>query len=109
MDKITFCSLNCQGLGDPRKRRDVLHYLRGKNFSIICLQDTHFTKDIEKIITNEWGHKAYYNSFRSNSRGVAIFLKNNFEFKVHNTFKDNSGNILIIDIEIENHRITLVN
>lgn len=109
MDKITLCSLNCQGLGDPRKRRDVLHYLRSKNFSIICLQDTHFTKDMEKIISNEWGYKVYFNSFRSNSRGVAVFFKNNFEFKVLNTFKDNSGNLLIIDIEIENHRITLVN
>ena len=109
MDKITLCSLNCQGLGDPRKRRDVLHYLRGKNFSIICLQDTHFTKDMEKIISNEWGYSVYFNSFRSNSRGVAIFFRNNFEFKVCNTFKDQSGNVLIIDIEIENRRITLVN
>ena len=109
MDEIKICSLNCQGLGDPRKRRDVLHYLREKNFSIICLQDTHFTKDIEKIVSNEWGYKVYFNSFNSRSRGVAIFFRNNFEFKVHNTFKDNSGNVLILDLEVENQRITLVN
>ena len=74
MDKINICSLNCQGLGDPKKRRDVLHYLRNKHFSIICLQDTHFTGDIEKIISSEWGYKAVYNSYNSRSRGVAIFL-----------------------------------
>ena len=109
MDKINICSLNCQGLGDTRKRRDVLQYLRNKHFSIICLQDTHFTKNIEKIISNEWGYKAFYNSYNSKSRGVAIFFRNDFEFEVHSTFKDNSGNLLILDIEIDKQRITFVN
>ena len=109
MDKINICSLNCQGLGDPKKRRDVLHYLRNKHFSIICLQDTHFTGDIEKIISSEWGYKAVYNSYNSRSRGVAIFFRNDFEFEIHSMFKDNSGNILILDIEIDKQRLTLVN
>ena len=43
-DKIKICSLNCQGLGDANKRRDVLRYLRKSNYSILCLQDTHFIK-----------------------------------------------------------------
>ena len=80
MDKISICTLNCQGLGDPHKRRDVLHYLRDKRFSIICVQDTHFTKNNENVILNEWGYKVFFNSFSSSSRGVAIFLRNNFEF-----------------------------
>ena len=108
MDKITICSLNSQGLGSPAKRRDVLNYLREKKYSIICIQDTHFTKDTEKIITNEWGYKAFFNSFNSRSRGVAIFLNNNFECKIHKVFRDQTGNLLILDIEIEKHRITLV-
>ena len=109
MDKINICSLNCQGLGDPLKRRDVLHYLRNKHFSIICLQDTHFTKDTERIISTEWGYKVCYNSHTSNSRGVAIFFKNDFELEIHNTFKDNNGNLLILDMEIDKQKITFVN
>ena len=101
--------MNCQGLGDPHKRRDVLDHLRQYKYSIICLQDTHFTKDIEKVIRNEWGYKALFNSYNSRSRGVAIFFSNNFEFKVHTVFRDHTGNILIVDIEIEKHRFTLVN
>ena len=81
MDKIKLCSLNVQGLGKPTKRRDVLNHLRKQNFSIICLQDTHFTKSTENIITNEWGYNAYFNSFSSQSRGVAIFLNNNLSIK----------------------------
>ena len=108
-DKVKICSLNSQGLGDPRKRRDVLDHLRQNKYSIICLQDTHFTENIEHVIINEWGYKAFFNSFDSRSRGVAIFFRNDFEFKIYNTLKDHSGNLLILDIEIEKHRITLVN
>ena len=81
MDKISICSLNCQGLGNSKKRRDVLNHLRDKKFSILCVQDTHFLKQNENFIRNEWGYEAYFSSFTSQSRGVAIFLQNTFEFK----------------------------
>lgn len=37
---VTF---NCRGLGGLDKRRDVLNYIKQKQFSISFLQDTHFT------------------------------------------------------------------
>ena len=79
-EKLKICSMNCQGLGDSRKRRDIFNYLRKSNYSILCLQDTHFCKEKEKIIETEWGYKTYFNSLNSQSRGVAIFFNNNFEF-----------------------------
>ena len=108
-DGIKICSSNCQGLGDHQKRRDVLQYLRQSKYSIICLQDTHFSKANERRIQQEWGYKAYFSSFDSKSRGVAIFLNNNFEFTIHNSFSDNSGNFLMLDIEISKKRMTIVN
>ena len=92
MDKISICSVNCQGLGDYRKRRDVLDHLRNKQYSIICVQDTHFTKKIENQIRAEWGYKVCFSSFSSQSRGVAIFVRNNFEFILHNTYNDQAQN-----------------
>ena len=50
-------SMNCQGLADPRKRRDVFHYLRDKSYSIYLLQDTHFDPKLENCIRAEWGYK----------------------------------------------------
>ena len=108
-DNLKLCSLNCQGLGDFRKRRDVFNYLRNLKYSIICLQDTHFSKNIEKSVQNEWGFKTIFNSFNSRSRGVAILFNSNFEFKLNNVYVDHSGNIVMADIEISNRRITLVN
>ena len=108
-DSIKICSLNCQGLGNSKKRRDVFNYLRNLKYSIIFLQDTHFSKDLEKLVQNEWGFKAVFNSLNSRSRGVAIFFNNNFEFKLNKTHTDDSGNILILDILIFDRKITLVN
>jgi hypothetical protein len=42
-----------------------------------------------------------FNSFASNQRGAAILLSNNFEYKILNTKKDDCGNLLGVDIEIE--------
>ena len=88
--------MNCQGLGNSAKRRDIFHYIRQKHYSIYCLQDTHFDKKMETYIQSEWGYKCFFSSFSSNARGVAVLFSNNFEFKINKTEKDDSGNILII-------------
>ena len=77
-DKVTITSLNCQGLGDRIKRKDVLNYLKQKQFSIYFLQDTHFIAKEEQYIRSQWGYECYFSSFSSQSRGVAILLKSKF-------------------------------
>lgn len=62
---------------------------------------------METDIRNEWGYDVYFDSFTSQSRGIAIFINNNFEHKVHNTVNDNSGNFLALDIELSNIRVSL--
>ena len=44
--------MNCRGLGSNLKRKDVFNYLRQQNYSVICLQDTHFTDNTENIGLN---------------------------------------------------------
>ena len=105
---ITVLSANCQGLCDRIKRKDVFSYLREKRYSIYCLQDTHFSPDQEQIIKNEWGYNTYFSSFKSNARGVAILLNNNFEFKVFKEKRDLNGNFLALDIAIDGSRTTLI-
>ena len=106
-DEITICCLNAQGLNNDLKRRDVFDRLHNKHFSIVCLVDTHFDKSKERIYSAEWGYSTCYSSFNSQSRGVSIMFKNNFEFKIHNTYRDTNGNLLVLDIEIEKRRISL--
>lgn len=78
------------------------YYLKDKNHNVFFLQDIHFTCDEEQNIQIFWGGKIYFSSFKTNSRGVAILFKNNFDLKVKNTTCDANGNFLIVEVEIEN-------
>ena len=101
MSEVGICCVNVQGLQNKLKRADVFDRLRAGKFSIVCIVDTHFDKSSEKIYTAEWGYTTYFSSFSSQSRGVAILFKNDFEFKIHKIHRDNNGNLLILDIEID--------
>ena len=106
-EDIKIASMNCRGLANKVKRRDVFDYMRKKQFSIICLQDVHFESKQENQIAAEWGLDAYFSSFKSNSRGVAILLNNNFEYKVKKCIKDPNGNFVLLDITTYDTNITL--
>ena len=108
-EQITITSLNCQGLGNNDKRKDVLNFLKQKKYSIYCLQDTHFTEREENYIRAQWGYECFFNSYNSQSRGVAILFNNNFEYKLNKLKKDQQGNKIILDINIAGKRVLLVN
>ena len=106
---IKISSTNCRGLGDYKKRKDVFNYLRNKKHGIYCLQDTHFTKNMEPYIKAEWGGEVIFNSHTSNSRGVCILFNYNIEYKVIRSNTDQDGNLLILDLEVEGKHFSLVN
>ena len=106
---ITIASINCQGLGDAKKRRDVFDHLRKCKYALYFLQDTHFVSNLEPYISAEWGYECHFSSYTSNSRGVAILFNNTFEFKVLNTFPGENGNYLIAHIQVKGKDIVLVN
>ena len=96
MDSITILSLNCQGFGNTRKRRDVFQYLKEKSSSINCLQDTHFSTKLETYGKAEWGYNCFFASYSSNSRGVAVMFMNNFEFNINDVKRDRNGNFIFV-------------
>ena len=108
-NEIKILTVNCQGLGDYSKRRDVLNYLKTKKHNVYFLQDTHFTYSEENYIQSQWGYKIICSSFTSNSRGVAILFNNNCELEVHEIVKDDTGNFLVVDVTIEGLKLILVN
>ena len=110
MSSIKVASMNCRGLGDLAKRKDVFNFLKQKAYSIYCIQDTHFTAKEESFIRSMWGFEIYNCPGTSESRGVAILFNNNFEFKVNSVAKDDDGNFIALNICIEkNIELLLVN
>lgn len=108
MSSVTFASMNCQGHGDAKKRRDVFQYLRSKAFSVYLLQDTHFNPKLENYILAEWGYKGFFASHNSSSRGVAVLFNNNFEFSVEKVKKDLNGNYIFVAAKILDKRVLIV-
>lgn len=83
VDTIKIVTVNYQGLGTPSKRRDVLNFYKSKGYSIICLQDTHFTPELETCVETQCEYKCVFSSFCSSSRGVAVLFNSNFELQLH--------------------------
>ena len=92
------------------RRIDVFEYIKSKNYDIYCLQDTHFTVENEKQIIDQWGNSnSIFSHFKSNARGVAILFSKSLDYKIHRKIIDDSGNFIIVDMNIHNQRLTLIN
>lgn len=109
IDKLKIASMNVQGLGDKQKRKGVLDYLRKKKANIYFLQDTHFTNKEISYIRTQWGYECYFNNFNSQSRGVAIFINSNFDFKHRSIERDDNGNLIILHCKVNGKDLSLFN
>ena len=103
------CCLNVRGLTNKQKRIDVFEWLKQKQHSIYLLQEFHGHKHLTDEYLREWGYKGIFNFHTSDSRGVAILFLNNFDFTLHDQKVNDEGNLIVVDITIETHRLTLVN
>ena len=108
-EELVVLSANCQGLQDRKKRQDVINYFGQTNASIICLQDTHWTESDESIVKFMWKGECFLNGKSSNSRGVAILINSNFEYKIKSLKKDNEGNMIYLDMDIGDISLKLIN
>ena len=75
MADLHVLSYNTQGLQGNEKKVDIFEYLKNMRQDIYCLQDTHFIKENEINVIDQWGNSnCIFSNFKSNARGVAIFL-----------------------------------
>ena len=103
------CTFNCNGLNDYKKRKDVFDFLREQKASIYFLQETHWKLQCENFIRSCWGYDCYVSGKESNKNGVAVLFSNNFEYKVHNVKRDPEGCYIVIDIEFNSKRVSMIN
>ena len=109
MDNVTIASMNCRGLSNIEKRRDVLQFFKSKKINLCCLQDTHFVDNDKEKIRKEWGGNCYFSCKTSNSRGVAILLGEGVIVDVKRIEEDQDGNFIILDLKLFEYDITLIN
>ena len=102
-------SFNCRGLSsNSLKRRDIFNWIQQKQLDICVLLETHSENNKHAKWKAEWGGPAWFSSYKSNSRGVAILFKNSFTYVIHEVKYDTGGRFVLIDITLSGKRMTIV-
>ena len=105
---IKILSYNCRGLQDAKKRADVFQFLKERDASIYCIQDVHFTSNMEKHLYSQWNADCFFSYSKSNARGVATLFHKKLDVKVHQTHIDENGNYIILDLTVSSKRFSLI-
>ena len=88
--------MNCRGLGQFRKRRDVFHFLKNTGADIFLLQDIHCSEKKRTLFRNCWGRDIFISSGTNNGRGVSVLPSKNIQLDVLKENHDETGNIVLV-------------
>ena len=105
--KIITC--NVRGLGEMKKRRQIYKYLHEKKCNVVFMQETHSTKNSEKIWRNEWDGRIFFDHGTGNARGVCILLTKNLDFELLEVHRSHEGQYIIIKLETDGRQILFCN
>ena len=100
MSIVKIFSMNCRGLGQFKKRKDVLNYLRKAEADIIVLQDIHCDEQKLTAFRNCWGRDIFISPGTNTSRGVAILPNRKTQVDVLNIKQDDIGNVILLKAAI---------
>jgi len=103
-------SLNVRGLRtDNNKRKKIFELFNRQLKGITFLQETHSTPEIELKWNREWGGHIIFSHGSSRSKGVAILIPKNMDYKINDTRKDPEGRYIIVDISCLEDTYILIN
>ena len=110
---LSLATINVNDLRDKKKRDLIFNWLVAKTIDVICLQETHSTKDDLIRWQNEWkncgGDTSFFNCGTSDSRGVGILLSKKLKENVEFFSQDNSGRILRSPLKINDSTFYISN
>ena len=104
----TIGSLNCNGLRDSNKRKQLFAWLNEKPYDILFLQETHSITNDEVLWMQEWGGNIIYAHGSSNSRGVAMLIKYHVNITIEDVNRQD-GRLLVAKVTFASKQILLCN
>ena len=100
-DTIKVLSCNVRGLADSIKRRQLFNYIHRVKADIVLMQETHCTKNKEKIFKAQLGYKMIFDNGESNARGVCIAFAPHMQIEKLVVTKSNQGRYIILNFVYE--------
>ena len=76
---------------------------------IVMLQESHSSPKDEAIWTSEWGNTALFSHGSTNSKGVLLLFNSRVNLKIHKVFRDESGRVICVHVDIENNSFLILN
>ena len=102
--------MNARGLGNQKKRVSVFRWLTNQKADVVFLQECHTSKDTEHLFKRDWSGPVLFSHGNTQSRGVAILIQENLDFKViDEIYNSPDGRLLILDVLIQDSNFKLVN
>ena len=89
----TFVSLNAKGFRSSDSWQSAFNIFRRARFDIICLQETHWTADIEMQIKLDWDGEIFASHGSNLSRGVAVLISSRLDYNVRQIRSDSDGGV----------------
>jgi exonuclease III len=112
-EPLGLLSLNANGLGEIKKRRSVMLWLKkfhNADKKIIFLQETHTTKKSEIIWEKEWNYrKIIFSHGTAGSTGAAIIFPKHMNYQIKDTKISKEGRYVAVMVTIENNEFCLIN
>ena len=71
---VLLVSINSQGLRSSDRLKLAFQFLNRNRFDVVCLQQTHWSVDLEMQIKREWNGDIFFAHGTDNARGVSILI-----------------------------------
>ena len=106
---ITILTLNVNGLNAPNKRHRLANWIKIRNPSVCCIQETHLTcKDAQRLKIKGW-RKIYQANGEQKKAGVAILISDKIDFKATKIKRDKEGHYIMVKGSIQQEELTILN
>ena len=105
---VKIITQNVRGMRDRVKRRAIFLHLR-KKAKIICLQETHSSPEDVQFWESEWGGPCYWSHGTTDSKGCAVLIDRDADFKVNNCISDSDGRYVLLQYSLYEQNFTLIN
>lgn len=102
-------SWNVRGLGTPLKRLAVFSMMESCGADLVCLQETHLTKETIHHLQMKKFQTQFHAVHSSYSRGVSVLVKSGVKFSCSQVRIDELGRYIFLLCSIENARYVVAN
>ena len=96
------------GLNDDSKRRQVCNKLLKDRPDIVVLTDTRLALEKQQDMIKRTDYNCYFADNPRRCKGIAILVKNTTDCKIHKVTPEPNGQLLYIELILEQHPMLIV-